>query len=109
VIDQAAFDYVSDPERPRPNAAAEGILFGVPGNEAMMRDPRSPRFCAKLGFCADWVKTERWLDCAESGVLPYDFKAECWRLVAAQRFRFCVADRWQGRQLRGFSRPLRFC
>ncbi len=83
LIDQASFDYASDPQRPRPNGALEGMLFGVPRNEAMMRDPRFPRLCAKLGLCAHWVKTERWPDCAEAGVLPYDFRAECWRLVAA--------------------------
>jgi hypothetical protein len=48
----------------------------------MRRDPRFAAFCAKLGLCDYWTKTGHWPDCADAGVLPYDFKAECRRLAA---------------------------
>jgi len=52
-------------------------------NGSMIRDPRFPRLCARLGLCDYWVSSERWPDCADEGVLPYDFKAEAHRLAVA--------------------------
>jgi hypothetical protein len=48
----------------------------------MMEDPRFARLCAKLGLIDYWVATGRWPDCADEGVLPYDFKVECRRVAA---------------------------
>lgn len=46
---------------------------------SMFRDVRFVGLCMKLGLCDYWVKTDRWPDCA--GLVAYDFKAECRRLV----------------------------
>ena len=84
LIDQASFGFMFDPEQRSPNATtSNGIIFSVIYNTPMLRDPRFPRFCAKLGLCDYWVKTERWPDCAETVAPYYDFKAECRRLAAA--------------------------
>ena len=52
-------------------------------NMSMIRDIRFVGLCARLGLCAYWVKSDGWPDCADEGLLPYDFKAECRRLAAA--------------------------
>ena len=84
LVGQASFSFMFDPAKRSPNAtASNGIIFSVVFNSAMMRDPRFPRLCAKLGLCDYWVKTERWPDCAEAVAPYYDFKAECRRLAAA--------------------------
>ena len=84
LIDKASFAYMFDrEERWASGPTNGGIIFSVTGNNGMMHDPRFPRLCAKLGLCAYWVKSERWPDCADDGVLPYDFKAECRRLATA--------------------------
>jgi tetratricopeptide (TPR) repeat protein len=84
LIDGASFDFVTDPEKPRWDAAAWEIFsLYLRGN--LIRDPRYPRLCAKLGLCDYWVETRKWPDCADAGLLPYDFKAECRRLATAQR------------------------
>jgi adenylate cyclase len=82
LIDQAAFDYVVDPEKPWLSAFSVGRLLSMALNESMIRDPRFPRLCDRLGLCDYWVSSERWPDCADDGVLPYDFKAEAHRLAA---------------------------
>ena len=83
LIEQASFNYIFDPELPSPldTTTAFAAIFNVTFNNEMMRDPRFPRLCAKLGLCDYWVKTDRWADCAAPGVLPYDFKAEARRLA----------------------------
>ena len=84
LIDEASFAFMFDPDRRSPNAtASNGLIFSVAYNNAMMRDPRFPRLCAKLGLCDYWVKTERWPDCAEAVAPYYDFTAEARRLAAA--------------------------
>ena len=83
MIDQASFAYVFDPKRLWLGGTIfPGIIFNVTQNNDMMRDPRFPRLCSKLGLCDYRVKTDRWPDCAAAGVLPYDFKAEVRRLAA---------------------------
>jgi TolB-like protein len=47
----------------------------------LMIDSRFPRLCAKLGLVDYWTKSGRWPDCAEAGVLPYNFRAECQKLA----------------------------
>jgi hypothetical protein len=59
------------------------MMFNVNQPGPMMPDIRFVGLCAKLGLCDYWVKTGRWPDCAEDGVLAYDFKAECRRLAPA--------------------------
>jgi TolB-like protein/tetratricopeptide (TPR) repeat protein len=57
------------------------FLFSRP-SRPLRDDQRFTRLCAKLGLVDYWTRTGRWPDCAEQGVLPYDFKAECGRLAA---------------------------
>ena len=81
LIDLASFDYIFDAERHWAARDATGRIFSLTLNGPTLRDPRFPRLCAKLGLCAYWVKSGRWPDCAEEGLLPYDFKAECRKLA----------------------------
>ncbi|HSZ51923.1 MAG TPA: winged helix-turn-helix domain-containing protein [Caulobacteraceae bacterium] len=82
LVERASYDFVTDPEKPRWDAAAwEMFSLYLRGN--LIRDPRYPRLCAKLGLCDYWVETGKWPDCADAGLLPYDFKAECRRLATA--------------------------
>jgi TolB-like protein/Tfp pilus assembly protein PilF len=60
-------------------AYTPAIMFDQVVNAEMMRDIRFIGLCAKMGLAAYWVETDRWPDCAETA--PYDFKAECRRLV----------------------------
>ena len=83
LIDQAWFAFMFDEKRRWPGGLADmSALFYFPNHE-MLHDARFPSFCAKLGLCDYWLQTDRWPDCAEDGVLSYDFKAECRRLVVA--------------------------
>jgi hypothetical protein len=52
-------------------------------NAPLREDPRFVSLCARLGHCDYWLATDRWPDCADDGVLPYDFQAECRRLATA--------------------------
>jgi adenylate cyclase len=82
MIDQASFAYVFDREKKWAGGPSVATLFSRMHNAEMMRDPRFPRLCTKLGLCAYWAKTERWPDCVDE--VAYDFKAEA-RLAAAQQ------------------------
>jgi TolB-like protein len=53
-----------------------GTMF-MSGNEPMMRDARFVQLCRRIGLCDYWIASDRWPDCADEGVLPYDFKALC--------------------------------
>lgn len=82
-IERASFAHLQDENGPPPAFNyPPGFIFD-PANRRMMEDIRFVGFCAKLGLCDYWVSTERWPDCADRGVLPYDFKVECRRLTAA--------------------------
>jgi adenylate cyclase len=82
LTDQASFAFMFDPEQRSPNdSGSNGLIFSVIYGGELMRDHRFPSLCAKLGLCDYWVASQRWPDCAEAGVLPYDFKAECRRLA----------------------------
>jgi len=82
-IDQASFAHLFDKDGPPPASHySPGVIFDRTANLGMMQDLRFVGFCAKLGLCDYWVNTGRWPDCAEAGVLLYDFKAECRRLAA---------------------------
>ena len=83
LTDSSSFDYVTDPQKPRQGAGQAWQIFSPNLSGNLMRDPRYPRLCAKLGLCDYWAQTGKWPDCAEAGVLPYDFKAECRRLATA--------------------------
>jgi len=85
LIEQSSFNYIFDPELPSPldTTTAFTAIFNVTFNSEMMRDPRFPRLCAKLGLCDYWVKTDRWPGCAEAVAPYYDFKAEARRLATA--------------------------
>ena len=82
LIDEASFDFMFDATERWPSEQTSTLLFNTTHNFGMMRDPRFPRLCAKLGLCDYWVKTDCWPDCADAGLLPYDFKAEVRRLAA---------------------------
>ena len=79
---QASFAYVFDvDERSQDGAFGSSSMFAPYYSARMMHDIRFVGLCAKLGLCDYWVTTGRWPDCAEDGVLSYDFKAECRRWV----------------------------
>ncbi len=83
LVSQASFAYIFDPELGWAGGIEVATLFSGMHNSGMMRDPRFVGLCAKLGLVDYWTKTERWPDCADDGVLPYDFKAEARRLAAS--------------------------
>ena len=82
LVEQASFEHLFGEPGATSGIVSPGIIFARE-NAAMLNDTRFVGLCAKLGLCAYWMKTDRWPDCAGAGVLPYDFKAECKRLVAA--------------------------
>ena len=53
----------------------------------MIEDPRFVGLCARLGLVDYWVSTDRWPDCADTGVVAYDFKSVCQRLVLSNQTR----------------------
>lgn len=79
LIDQAAFDFMLDPDG-APPGELRGIIF-THDNLPMIRDPRFVGLCAKLGLCRYWVDTGHWPDCADQ--VDYDFRAEAERLAQA--------------------------
>ncbi len=81
LIDRASFAYVFDPQRGRSGGVTVATIFSAMHNTPMMRDSRFPRLCDRLALIDYWVKSDRWPDCTDEGVLPYDFKAECRRLA----------------------------
>jgi TolB-like protein len=83
LVEAASFDHMFRPDGPRPVTwFGPHIIFRRYGDEGLPADPRFPRLCAKLGLVNYWLETDHWPDCADDGVLPYDFKAECRRLAA---------------------------
>jgi hypothetical protein len=79
LLDQASFGHLFEPA-----SHWSGNDFGLHvlyQSRRLMRDPRFVALCARLGLCDYWVRSGRWPDCAQEGVLPYDFKAECARLA----------------------------
>ena len=84
LMDRASFAYVFDPQQRSPNVGFNtGIIFCPVFNSELMGDVGFVRLCSKLGLCDYWLKSGKWPDCAEEGMLPYDFKAECRRLAGA--------------------------
>jgi adenylate cyclase len=84
LIAQSSFDYMFNPEMGSPNGAeGPSMIFNANVNVAMVRDIRFVGLCARLGLCSYWAKSDYWPDCADDGLLPYDFKAEARRLTAA--------------------------
>ena len=84
LVEKASFAHMFDPDGPPPSQGNNpGHIFDLPANRLLLSDPRFVGLCAKLGLVDYWTKTERWPDCADEGVLPYEFKAEARRLAAA--------------------------
>ncbi|MGI8841630.1 MAG: winged helix-turn-helix domain-containing protein [Caulobacteraceae bacterium] len=81
-IGEASFEHLFDPRGLSPGGWYNATVIFSSATD-IDRDRRFPGFCAKLGLCDYWVKTDRWPDCAADGAVPYDFKAECRRLAAA--------------------------
>jgi tetratricopeptide (TPR) repeat protein len=83
---EAVFELIEQaPDDLRPVGVLNpGVIFFAQ-NRPMIRDIRFVGLCAKLGLCDYWVKSDTWPDCAEENLLPYDFRAECRRLAAANR------------------------
>jgi adenylate cyclase len=81
LVDEASFAHMFDPEQRSPNRTDLSAIFSLAHNGGLMRDPRFPRLCGKLGLCDYWVATDRWPDCADE--VPYDFRTEARRLAAA--------------------------
>ena len=85
LVDHCSFAYAFDPRGRSPDSAgSNGVIFSQAYTARLMRDPRFPRLCAKLGLCDYWIKSGRWPDCAEVVTPFYDFRAECRRLAAAR-------------------------
>jgi adenylate cyclase len=82
LVDRSSFDGLFDPRGRAPGGWYSASVLFSPITD-LRHDPRFVRLCAKLAFCGYWVDTGHWPDCAEAGVLPYDFKAECRRLATA--------------------------
>jgi TolB-like protein len=79
LIDKASFAYMFERDGPSPAITNyPNAIFGR-ANEAMLRDPRVMRLCAKLGLVSYWLETGKWPDCADE--VPYDFRAEARRLA----------------------------
>ncbi|MGH6878336.1 MAG: winged helix-turn-helix domain-containing tetratricopeptide repeat protein, partial [Rhizomicrobium sp.] len=77
LIEQSSFAYMFDPTEPTTNGRIDdGLIFSLLHSNAMVRDVRFVRLCAKLGLCDYWVKSGNWPDCAETVAPCYDFKAE---------------------------------
>lgn len=81
LMEQASFDYVTDVEKPRSGSFSSSNILAPAYSLELIRDPRFPRLCQRLGLCDYWVTTGRWPDLAVDGVPPYDFEAECRRLA----------------------------
>jgi adenylate cyclase len=83
-LQEAVFELIEHaPDNLHPTGVMNpGVIFFV-HNRPMIRDIRFVGLCGKLGLCDYWVKSNSWPDCAEGGVLPYDFKAESRKLAAA--------------------------
>lgn len=85
LMDQASYAHLYSPDAPR--AFSTGSNAGAIFGRHLVRfqsDVRFVRLCAKLGLCDYWVATDSWPDCADEGLLPYDFKAECRRMVGSE-------------------------
>jgi TolB-like protein/Flp pilus assembly protein TadD len=80
LVDEASFAHMVKPEpRKEERSSSDGLIFGTLWGGDMRNSIRFVGLCAKLGLCKYWAESDRWPDCAEEGVLPYDFKAECRR------------------------------
>lgn len=82
LMERASFDYVVDPEKPWGGAPRAWQIFSLTLSASLMRDARFPNLCARLGHCDYWTQTGVWPDCAEPGVLPYDFRSACEALAS---------------------------
>jgi hypothetical protein len=81
-VEEASFAHMFDNAGPLPTADHNpGIVFDRTSNLAMMQDIRFVGFCAKIGLCDYWTKTNRWPDCA--GFVGYGFRSEARRLAIA--------------------------
>ena len=83
MVERASFDYVTDAEKPHRGAFSASSILSPATSLDLIRDPRFPRLCARLGLCDYWVTTDRWPDLATDEATPYDFKAACRRLATA--------------------------
>ncbi len=82
LLHRVSFSHLFEDTGAASGIVSAGIIFARQ-TAALMGDIRFVELCAKLGLVDYWLQTECWPDCAEGGVLLYDFKAECRRLAAA--------------------------
>jgi TolB-like protein len=85
LMERSSYQHLYSPDAPRAFSTGEnaGAIFG----RHLLKFQSDIRFidlCEKLGLCDYWVKTDLWPDCADAGVTPYDFKAECRHRVNAR-------------------------
>jgi adenylate cyclase len=80
LVEKMSFRFMFDPDLAWQASNTLSSLFASDAISLML-DPRFPHLCAKLGLCDYWVKSGQWPDCADEGVLPYDFKARCRKLA----------------------------
>jgi adenylate cyclase len=81
LIEQASFAQFFDIKASAGRNTASPADIFAPANTAMRADVRFVRLCTKLGLCTYWLQSGRWPDCADDGVLPYDFRAACRQAV----------------------------
>jgi tetratricopeptide (TPR) repeat protein len=82
LVERSSFDYVTDASKPQAEASTAQAIVSAARSIELIRDPRYPRLCARLGLCDYWVQTDRWPDFVEDGVTPYPFKDACRLMVA---------------------------
>jgi adenylate cyclase len=81
LMEQASFAQFFDPKASASRNTADPADIFAPANTAMRADVRFVRLCAKLGLCDYWLQSGHWPDCADEGVVPYDFRAACRQAV----------------------------
>lgn len=76
IFERASHAHLFDSHaRPPGGWTNETMLFNQSGERPMVRDPRFVRVCKAFGLAEYWVQSGNWPDCAEDGVLPYDFRS----------------------------------
>lgn len=82
MIDGLNFDQLLDVDAlSASEAAPQAVIFSAHLNARWMHDRRFVALCASLRLCDYWTATGYWPDCASLDTLPYQFQAECRRML----------------------------
>jgi tetratricopeptide (TPR) repeat protein len=82
LFERARFEHLFEPHGRLPDGEWDTWVLFMRGGDAMRRDARFVRLCARLGMCDYWAETDRWPDCAADLAPYYDFRAEARRQVS---------------------------